>query len=590
MSTQSKRNLTANGGNVRRSQQPLKGDQLLCKCLEKGQEILRKVEELTVNPIRIRTVSRVSTHYQQQQPGAGATTPSTTVVTSSVMTQTHTTTNGGVGGGGGGGPKNNHAPVSTASVVGGLSKGGASHPVSDGRVSGAGEKKPHPSAGAGVTKIAGTGATGSGRSNGMASSNRVALTDSKRLSASTKASDSSGGPTIGRLCNTNGSVKGSPRLAGGAGGGGKSWPKPSALTVAPAPLKSPALVKQNKACPPPVKSLSSDNAVSSLIGGVDGNDSGKAKSLSTGALITTTRRTSLTPPTISLTVTDGSCPPLIITAPQPPPPTTTLMMATASSTKDSYHESDWSEDSGRMSNENLELFGGEPEKPLSSSASSSSTTTLPGKLNESLLGIFENSSSNGGVDGTVVIPAPTIHASAPYAGGRWNRSIGNGAPMRKKSSKGQIEQPIITINGDAGDEGDKVFFRSGVLGALEAKRDDLLSDRVIQLQAHCRGYLARRRLARRRLQELAVKCIQRNVRAFLKVRDWPWWRLLVRVTPLLAVHRTEEQLKVATVELQQVRAKLEKIEAERNELKATNHKLEARVREVCRVGVKCAAP
>uniref|UniRef100_A0A182WDK4 Uncharacterized protein n=1 Tax=Anopheles minimus TaxID=112268 RepID=A0A182WDK4_9DIPT len=436
MSTQSKRNLTANGGNVRRSQQPLKGDQLLCKCLEKGQEILRKVEELTVNPIRIRTVSRVSTHYQQQQPGVGATTPPTTVVTSSVMTQTHTATNGG----GGGGPKNNHAPVT--SVGGGLTK-----------------------------------------------------------------------------------------------------------------------------------SLSSDNSVSSLIG-VDGNDSGKAKSLSTGTLITTARRPSLTPPTISLTVTDGSCPPLVITAPQPPP-TTTLMMATASSTKDSYHESDWSEDSGRMSNENLELFGGEPEKPLSNASSSS--TVLPGKLNESLLGIFENSSSNGGADGTVVIPAPTIHSSAPYAGGRWNRTIGSVAPMRKKSSKGQIEQPTITINGDAGDEGEKVFFRSGVLGALEAKRDDLLSDRVIQLQAHCRGYLARRRLARRRLQELAVKCIQRNVRAFLKVRDWPWWRLLVRVTPLLAVHRTEEQLKVATVELQQVRAKLEKIEAERNELKATNHKLEARV-------------
>uniref|UniRef100_A0A9I3GIP9 Myosin motor domain-containing protein n=1 Tax=Anopheles farauti TaxID=69004 RepID=A0A9I3GIP9_9DIPT len=126
----------------------------------------------------------------------------------------------------------------------------------------------------------------------------------------------------------------------------------------------------------------------------------------------------------------------------------------------------------------------------------------------------------------------------------------------------------------------QVFFRSGVLGALEAKRDDLLSDRVIQLQAHCRGYLARRRLGRRRLQELAVKCIQRNVRAFLKVRDWPWWRLLVRVTPLLAVHRTEEQLKAATAELQQVRAKLEKIEAERNELKATNHKLEARLSDI----------
>uniref|UniRef100_A0A182N298 Myosin motor domain-containing protein n=1 Tax=Anopheles dirus TaxID=7168 RepID=A0A182N298_9DIPT len=248
-------------------------------------------------------------------------------------------------------------------------------------------------------------------------------------------------------------------------------------------------------------------------------------------------------------------------------------------------QSDWSEDSGRMSNENLELFGGDPDPPKPSPVTPpTGGSALPGKLDESLLGIFENSAVDGG---TVIVPTPVVHSGAPYAAaaGRWNRPVlvGGGAgtlPMRKKSTKGQVEQPTITINGDTTpavvDGGEKVFFRSGVLGALEAKRDDLLSDRVIQLQAHCRGYLARRRLARRRLQELAVKCIQRNVRAFLKVRDWPWWRLLVRVTPLLAVHRTEEQLKAATVELQQVRAKLEKIEAERNELKATNHKLEAR--------------
>jgi hypothetical protein len=33
----------------------------------------------------------------------------------------------------------------------------------------------------------------------------------------------------------------------------------------------------------------------------------------------------------------------------------------------------------------------------------------------------------------------------------------------------------------------------------------------------------------------------------MSVRDWPWWRLLVRVTPLLNVHRTEEELKIKTV-------------------------------------------
>ncbi|XP_055685482.1 unconventional myosin-XVIIIa-like isoform X2 [Lutzomyia longipalpis] len=126
----------------------------------------------------------------------------------------------------------------------------------------------------------------------------------------------------------------------------------------------------------------------------------------------------------------------------------------------------------------------------------------------------------------------------------------------------------------------QVLFRSGVLGQLEAKRDELLSDRIIQFQSYCRGYLARRRVAHRRVQELAVRCIQRNVRAFLMVRDWPWWRLLVRVTPLLNVHRTEEQLKAANDELQTLKAKLDKIETERATLKAENEKLEAKLSEM----------
>ncbi|XP_023035936.1 unconventional myosin-XVIIIa isoform X3 [Drosophila willistoni] len=126
----------------------------------------------------------------------------------------------------------------------------------------------------------------------------------------------------------------------------------------------------------------------------------------------------------------------------------------------------------------------------------------------------------------------------------------------------------------------QILFRSGVLTELEAKRDVLLSDRIIQLQAFCRGYLARKKMSQRRVQELAVRCIQRNVKAFLAVRDWPWWRLLVRVTPLLNVHRTEEQLKTANEELLMLRAKLEKIECDRSEVKAENQKLEAKLSEL----------
>ncbi|KAJ6636273.1 Unconventional myosin-XVIIIb [Pseudolycoriella hygida] len=106
----------------------------------------------------------------------------------------------------------------------------------------------------------------------------------------------------------------------------------------------------------------------------------------------------------------------------------------------------------------------------------------------------------------------------------------------------------------------QVLLRSGVLSRLEAKREELLRDRIIHLQAICRGYLARQRVSRKRVQ----------------VKDWPWWRLLVRITPLLDVNRTDEQLKAALSDIQNLKQKLEKSEAERNFLKNENEKLECK--------------
>lgn len=76
---------------------------------------------------------------------------------------------------------------------------------------------------------------------------------------------------------------------------------------------------------------------------------------------------------------------------------------------------------------------------------------------------------------------------------------------------------------------------------------------------------------------MAVRCIQRNVKAFLSVRDWQWWRLLVRIRPLLNVHRTEEELKLAIDELKALKAKLAKTENDRNLLRTENMRLESKV-------------
>ncbi|KAK3854776.1 hypothetical protein Pcinc_038760 [Petrolisthes cinctipes] len=148
---------------------------------------------------------------------------------------------------------------------------------------------------------------------------------------------------------------------------------------------------------------------------------------------------------------------------------------------------------------------------------------------------------------------------------------------RKWRGTVQVWKKEVERKGAGVEEGSGIFFRTGAISRLEEQRDLVLSDVIIHFQAHCRGYLARKRLEKRKVQETAIRCIQKNVRKFIGVRDWPWWRLLVRVTPLLNVHRTEEELRTTKDELETLRARLDKAEKERTTLKHDNEKLEARV-------------
>ncbi|KAI8507323.1 TRAFAC class myosin-kinesin ATPase super [Branchiostoma belcheri] len=89
----------------------------------------------------------------------------------------------------------------------------------------------------------------------------------------------------------------------------------------------------------------------------------------------------------------------------------------------------------------------------------------------------------------------------------------------------------------------RVFFRAGALAQLEDQRDEKTTDTISKFQAHCRGYIARQNLKKIKVQELAIRCIQRNVKIYMAVRNWPWFRLVTKVLPLLNVHRTEDELK-----------------------------------------------
>ncbi|XP_077195746.1 myosin-9 [Paroedura picta] len=101
----------------------------------------------------------------------------------------------------------------------------------------------------------------------------------------------------------------------------------------------------------------------------------------------------------------------------------------------------------------------------------------------------------------------------------------------------------------------KVFFRAGVLAHLEEERDLKITDVIIGFQACCRGYLARKAFAKRQQQLTAMKVLQRNCAAYLKLRNWQWWRLFTKVKPLLQVSRQEEEMLAKEEELVKVKEK-----------------------------------
>jgi len=129
----------------------------------------------------------------------------------------------------------------------------------------------------------------------------------------------------------------------------------------------------------------------------------------------------------------------------------------------------------------------------------------------------------------------------------------------------------------------KVFFRAGVLGELEDIRDERLAKIISWMQSWIRGMISRKTYKKLQEQRVALIVVQRNLRKYLKLRTWPWFRLWQKVKPLLNVTRVEDEMRAleekaekALAELEAEKKKNQKLEGEnanlseeRNNLKVT---------------------
>lgn len=80
---------------------------------------------------------------------------------------------------------------------------------------------------------------------------------------------------------------------------------------------------------------------------------------------------------------------------------------------------------------------------------------------------------------------------------------------------------------------------------MEELRDERLSKIMTWMQSWVRGYLSRKDFFKRQEQRLALEVVQRNLRKYLQLRTWPWYKLWTKVKPLLNVTRIEDEIAVS---------------------------------------------
>ncbi|XP_062930311.1 myosin-4-like [Mobula hypostoma] len=112
----------------------------------------------------------------------------------------------------------------------------------------------------------------------------------------------------------------------------------------------------------------------------------------------------------------------------------------------------------------------------------------------------------------------------------------------------------------------KVFFKAGLLGALEEMRDEKLAQIITRTQAICRGYLMRVEFRNMIERRDSIFTIQYNIRSFMNVKHWPWMKLFFKIKPLLKSAETEKELANMKMEFEKTKEALTKSEEQRKQL------------------------
>ena len=74
-------------------------------------------------------------------------------------------------------------------------------------------------------------------------------------------------------------------------------------------------------------------------------------------------------------------------------------------------------------------------------------------------------------------------------------------------------------------------------------------------------------------QARSIRVLQSNIRSYLKLRNWPWWRLFTKVKPLLQVTAQEDDNRRLTEEVKKLNQRFEKLQSDYESASQANEKV-----------------
>ena len=126
----------------------------------------------------------------------------------------------------------------------------------------------------------------------------------------------------------------------------------------------------------------------------------------------------------------------------------------------------------------------------------------------------------------------------------------------------------------------KVFFRAGVLAELEEQRDSLIRDIMSRFQSIARGFTQRRIANKRLYRAEATRIIQHNFTVYSDLCNNAWWRLFVRMKPLLGATRTAGEVRKRDETIQKLEVRVQQENSDRLRLEEERRRADTEVQRI----------